>query len=82
MVIEEIRNLLRAHPFQQFTVLTSDGREVLIHHHDHARQTPGGYTLYVSDTDGRIHHLSTQQITRVSHDDAPNSPAPGVTERP
>ena len=82
MIIEEIRSLLRTHPFQPFSVLTSDGKELLVHHHDHAWLTPGGYTLYVSDKDGRIHHLSTQQITRVSHDDAPANPAPGMTAQP
>ena len=68
MLIEEIRNRLRAHPFRVFTVHVSDGSQVTIPHHDHAWLLPSGGELHVEDSHGKVHLIDTAQIAKLTYD--------------
>ena len=49
---EQIRQLLTAQPFRQFTIHLPEGRAVPVTHHDFALVSPDGRTLVVYDHDG------------------------------
>ena len=76
MLIEEIRNRLRAQPFRAFTVHVSDGTQANIHHHDYGWLLPSGGELHVEDSHGKVHLIDTAQISQLTYDAPQESPAP------
>ena len=82
MITDELRARLRAEPFKPFTVLTADGSQVHVHHHDYAWLLSLGGEFYVEDTQGKVHHFYTSHITKLLHDQTPEEPAAATTERP
>ncbi len=77
MLIDEIRNRLRAQPFRAFTVHVADGTRVEIHHHDYGWLLPSGGELHVEDKRGKVYLIDTAQIAQLSYavaEDDPVSP--------
>ncbi len=68
MLTDEMRSLLRAQPFRPFSVHITDGTVVNIHHHDYAWLLPSGGELHVEDAQGKVHLISTAQISKISYD--------------
>ncbi len=53
MIADEIRELQHASPFEPYTIHTSDGKALYVHHPDYLFITPGNHTVYVfAKTDG------------------------------
>ncbi len=50
MIADEIRELQHASPFKPYTIQTSDGKALYVHHPDYLFITPGNHTVYVSGT--------------------------------
>jgi hypothetical protein len=67
MFSEEIRPLLRQHPFVPFTVHLGDGASHHVHHPDYASLSPLGNLLEVWERDGVTWHLvNVAQITKIT----------------
>ena len=81
MIADELRTRLRAEPFKPFTVVTADGAQVHVHHHDYAWLLSMGGEFYVEDAQGKVHHIYTSYITKLLHDQIAEEPSPAVTER-
>lgn len=82
MIAEELRSRLRTTPFKPFTVVTTGGSQIQVHHHDYAWVLPSGSEFYVQDTAGRVHWIYTTHIAELQHDDtASEESAPTVTPR-
>lgn len=64
-MLEQIRQFLRATPFQPFDIRTSDGREYHVATPDHAHIRPGGTQLYVYPDDGRDVAISALHLAAV-----------------
>ena len=71
MITEEIRALLVAQPFRPFTVHLSDGKEVRIHHHDHAWLLPSGFQLIFESAEGKVHLINVAQISEITYEAVP-----------
>lgn len=71
MITDELRSLLRAQPFKPFTLVTPDGAQVRVHHHDYAWMFPSGSEMFIEDADGRRHIVNASHVTRLLYDDAP-----------
>ena len=69
MIAEEIRTRLRATPFKPFTVVTTGGARVLVHHHDYAWVLPTGGEFYVQEPGGKVHLIYTMHIAELTHDE-------------
>ncbi len=67
MIAEELRTRLRAVPFKPFTVVTSSGMRVLVHHHDYAWVLPSGGEFYVQEPTGKVHTIYTIHIVELTH---------------
>ncbi len=81
MSAQEIRTRLHAEPFQPFTVVTADGAQVYVHHHDFAWLLSMGGEFYVEDREGKVHHIYTSHITKLIHDQRPEEPASSPADR-
>ena len=67
MLNEEIRTLLKAHPFVPFSVQLGDETRHLVHHPDYAFLSPLGQVLEIWEPDGVIKHLlHVSQIKKIS----------------
>ncbi len=64
-MLEQIRQFLRANPFQPFDIRTSDGREYYVPTAEHAHVRPGGHQLYVYLDDGRDVAVSALHLAAV-----------------
>ena len=83
MIAEELRSRLRASPFKPFTVVTTGGSRVLVHHHDYAWVLPTGGELYVQDSNGKVHWIYTSHIAELTHDEpVSDERSPTITPRP
>lgn len=67
MIIDELRSLMRARPFKPFTIVTSDGSEVLVHHHDYAWVLQSGAEIHVEQRDGKVDLVSVPRITKIKY---------------
>ena len=82
MIAEELRSRLRAMPFKPFSVVTTGGSRVLVHHHDYAWVLPTGGEFYVQDTTGKVHWIYTTHIVELTHDEpSGEEAAPTTTPR-
>ena len=82
MILEELRLLMRAQPFQPFSIFTGDGQEIAVQHHDYAWLTPSGFQIHVESPHGRINLITVSQITRVSYAEKAEPANPTGGERP
>ena len=73
MLIDEIRTLLRAQPFQPFFVHLTDGTILNIHHHDYAWLRPSGLALHLVDPQDKVHIINAAQIAKLSFEDTPTT---------
>ena len=64
MITDEIKTLLRAPKFQQFSVYLSDGSVHRVPHPDYAWLTPGNMVLYVFEHNAG-QRISVAEITRI-----------------
>ena len=64
---EEIRELVRAQPFQPFVIFTADGKELPVKHPDYCFITPGDYVVYVFQTESKRDVVAVHNITRIEH---------------
>ena len=65
MIAEEIRELQRATPFEPYTVVTNDGKQLYVRHPDYLLITPGNGTVYIYSTETERQIVATPNITRV-----------------
>jgi hypothetical protein len=65
MKAEELRNLLRAQPFQPFVIHLPEGRQVRIAHHDFARLSPNGRTPVAYDADESFNVIDVLLIASI-----------------
>ena len=66
MLIAEIDELLEARPFQQFTVVTSDGRELLVKSPEFAWHPPANRIVWIASGTGesRVHMIDLNSVTQ------------------
>ena len=81
MIIDEIRSLLHAQPFQSFSIFTADGQEIVVPHHDYAWVLPTGGKVHVQQFNGKVDIINISQITRVNFQEAVGSENPGTSPR-
>lgn len=67
---ETVRTHLTQMPFIPFSVVTSDGRSILIPHPDYAFLTQGGRMLFINLEGDKVHHVFVPMITRIEADEA------------
>ena len=70
---------MRARPFKPFSVITADGSEVAVHHHDYAWVLQSGAEIHVEQRDRRVDLVSVAQITELRYQPQPESPEPTGT---
>jgi len=70
MEAEPIRTHLSQMPFIPFSVVTSDGRSILIPHPEYAFLTQGGRMLFINLEGDKVHHVYVPMITRIEADSA------------
>jgi hypothetical protein len=66
MAPDRIRNLLRAVPFQPFTVELGSGKRVPVKHPDYASLSPAGRTLVVQNDEENMEIIDVFLITNAS----------------
>ncbi|MDQ3313290.1 MAG: hypothetical protein M3505_01425, partial [Verrucomicrobiota bacterium] len=66
MIADEIRELQHASPFEPYTIHTSDGKALYVHHPDYLFITPGNHTVYVFADETAREIVATRNITRVA----------------
>ena len=76
MIIDELRSLMHARPFKPFTIVTADGSEILVHHHDYAWVLPSGHEIHVEQRDERVDLVSVSQITKIKYQHQSGSAEP------
>jgi hypothetical protein len=62
---QRIRNLLRATPFQPFTIHVADGKEYRVNHPDFVLAATDIPHIVIEEPDGTIHTLSALLVTSV-----------------
>ncbi len=65
MIADEIRGLQAATPFEPYTVVTSDGKNLYVKHPDYCFITPGNDHLYIFSDEVKREIVAASQITRV-----------------
>ena len=63
---DQIRECLRARPFQPLVIHLADGRRLPVPHPEFAMMTPSGRTLFVTDENDRVDRVDTLLVTSVS----------------
>ena len=76
---EEIKTRLKRSPFEQFSVVTSDGADIPIWNPDFALLSPDGRTLHAYQKNYAYNLIFVNQITRIQS--GPNFD-PGDEPRP
>jgi len=66
MIADEIRELQHASPFEPYTIHTSDGKALYVHHPDYLFLTPGNDTVYVFADETAREIVAIRNITRVA----------------
>ena len=64
-MIQQIKKLLQAIPFEPFKIRTSDGREYLVPTVDHAKVAPNNARVVVFDDEGLFDALSGLHIASI-----------------
>ena len=77
--VDEIRTRLRTRPFEQFSVVTSDGADIPIWNAEFAYLSPDGRTLHAYQKNYAYNLIFVRHITRLQS--APNFD-PGDEPRP
>lgn len=62
---DDIRIRMSAQPFTPFTVVTTDGAQIRVHHHDYAWVSPRGGEMDIEDAEGKLHRIYTAHISRL-----------------
>jgi hypothetical protein len=65
MIVEEIRELQRATPFEPYTIGTNDGKSFHVKHPDYLLIPPHQQTLYVYSTETAREIVGVSNITGV-----------------
>ncbi|HJZ90734.1 MAG TPA: hypothetical protein VKE40_07645 [Gemmataceae bacterium] len=73
---DELKTLIRARPFQPFTIHLPEGRHVPVVHHDFALLAPDGRTLWVYQSDRSCDMIDVMLIARIHLDAIPEAPIP------
>ena len=75
MRIDEVRNLLRAHPFRAFSFHMPDGREILVRHRDFIITSPSGRMVIVYQPDDSFNVIDLMLVSdlEVKGDGTPRS---------
>jgi hypothetical protein len=79
---EELRKLLRAQPFQAFTIHLPEGRHVQVVHHDFAVLAPNGRTLLAYEPDSSFHMIDVLLISSIDVGAPPPPPNPAAVNGP
>jgi hypothetical protein len=77
---EELRKLLRAQPFQPFTIHLPEGRKVPIVHYDFAVLSPDGRTLLAYEPDSSFNMIDVMLIGSIEVGPPPSSPPPKASD--
>jgi hypothetical protein len=67
MIAEEIRKLQQAHPFEPYTIHTSDGKALGVKHPDYLFVSPGNNVVYVFSDASIREVVAVRNITRIEH---------------
>ena len=73
MIIEPLREMHRARPFQPFDIHLADGRVLPVEHPEFLAQSPSGRTIGVGHDDGTIETVDLLQVVSLE----PHPPASG-----
>ena len=75
MRIDEVRNLLRAHPFQPFSFHLPGGREIDVRHRDFIMASPSGRMVIVYQPDDSFNVIDLMLVSdlEVKPDGMPRS---------
>lgn len=65
MIAEEIRDLQTAIPFEPYTVVTSDGKELYVKHPDYCFVWPGNNIIWIFSDEVKREAVAVPNITRV-----------------
>ncbi len=74
MILEELRAMMQARPFQPFSIFSAGGQEIAVPHHDFAWVLQSGAQIHVEQRSGRIDIINIPQITRLNYQ-PPSEPA-------
>jgi hypothetical protein len=75
---DQLRDLLRAKPFQPFTIHLPEGRQVQVIHHDFALMSPDGRTLLAYGPDNSFNMIDVMLIASIHV--GPPAPTPKSPE--
>lgn len=65
MTVQELRNALKAEPFQQFNIRMADGRAFLVSHPEFVAISPSGRTTVVYQQDDSSSRLDLLLMTEI-----------------
>ena len=65
MIADDIRELQRTAPFEPYTVVTNDGKELYVRHPDYLLITPSNETVYIYTTETERQIVAVPNITRI-----------------
>ena len=70
MLIHEFDELREAEPFKRFSIVTADGRSLLVPSREFAWHAPTSRTIWVASVDGRrTHMIDLQTVTKFGIDE-------------
>ena len=75
MTRDEIRKALKAQPFQPFTMILADGREILAHHPEYMIVPPVGRTACVWQKNGELDIIDIIMVTDLKFGPPAEAPA-------
>lgn len=64
---EDIRKLLRRHPFKPFTIHSTDGKALSVKHPDYCFVAPNNAVVYVYPTEDTREIMPIGSVARVEH---------------
>ena len=65
MIADEIRELQKATPFEPYTVVTNDGKELYVKHPDYCFIWPGNDTIWIFSDEVKREMVVVPNITRI-----------------
>ena len=63
MIVDQLRNVYNAQPFQPFVIHLADGREVPVVHRDFIMTVPSGRTVIVVQPDDTVNIVDLLLVT-------------------
>jgi hypothetical protein len=63
MIVDQLRNVYNAQPFQPFVIHLADGREVPVVHRDFIMTVPSGRTVIVVQPDDTVNIVDRLLVT-------------------